>query len=148
MQKQKGFTLIEVMVVVIIVAILAMVAIPAYQRQVIKSNRVSAQAKMMDLAGILERNYTQNGQYTTAFINSINNDPRGNCPSAGTAHNNRYNICVTGVTATSVGGFRQYTITATRVNAQLSDGCGNLTLNSESIKGVVGGTLDVETCWR
>ncbi len=143
MQKQKGFTLLEVMVVVAIVAILAMVAIPAYQRQVIKSNRVSAQAKMMDLAGILERNYTQNGQYITASIININSDPLGNCPPAGPPHNNRYNICVTGVTATGVGGFRQYIITASRVNAQLADSCGNLTLNSEGVKGAAR-----PDCWR
>lgn len=49
-RSSRGFTLIELMIAVAIVAILAAIAFPAYQSQVRKSNRAAAQAVMMDAA--------------------------------------------------------------------------------------------------
>ena len=50
MRHAKGFTLIELMIVVAIVGIISMIAIPQYQQYVIRSNRAAAQAFMMDVA--------------------------------------------------------------------------------------------------
>jgi type IV pilus assembly protein PilE len=50
MKRPKGFSLIELMIVVAVVAILAMIAYPSYQDQMRKSRRGSAQAFMMDVA--------------------------------------------------------------------------------------------------
>ena len=46
----RGFTLIEVMIVVAVIGILAAIAFPSYQSQIRKSNRAAAQAVMMDVA--------------------------------------------------------------------------------------------------
>jgi type IV pilus assembly protein PilE len=50
LQKQNGFTLIEVMITVVIIAILASIAYPSYTRYVIRAKRSAAQAQMMEIA--------------------------------------------------------------------------------------------------
>ena len=51
----KGFTLIELMIVVAIIAILASIAYPSYQESVRKTKRTDAQASMIDVASRLQR---------------------------------------------------------------------------------------------
>ena len=46
----RGFTLIEMMIVVVVIAVLAAIALPAYQNQVRKSRRAAAEAHLMDIA--------------------------------------------------------------------------------------------------
>lgn len=66
MRKIVGFTLIELMIVVAIVAILAAVAYPSYQNNIVKSRRADAQAALQGLAQAIERFYTSNGTYVGA----------------------------------------------------------------------------------
>ncbi|MBB3170126.1 type IV pilin protein [Simiduia aestuariiviva] len=63
---QQGFTLIEIMIVVAIVAILASIAIPSYQNSVTKARRADAQAALQGLAQAMERHYTSTGSYAKA----------------------------------------------------------------------------------
>ena len=59
----RGFTLIEMLVAVAIAAILASIAYPSYQRYVQRSNRVDAQAALLDAAQRLERCFSRNNSY-------------------------------------------------------------------------------------
>lgn len=59
----RGFTLIEMLVTVAIAAILASIAYPSYQRYVQRSNRVDAQAALLDAAQRLERCFSRNNSY-------------------------------------------------------------------------------------
>ena len=60
---QTGFTLIELMIAVAIVALLAAIAVPSYNRYVEKSRRTDATTALTRIAGQLERCYTQYGKY-------------------------------------------------------------------------------------
>jgi type IV pilus assembly protein PilE len=66
MKKHKGFTLIELMVTIVIVAILASIAIPSYRQYVIRGNRAAAQSVMMELATRQQQFFVANRTYATA----------------------------------------------------------------------------------
>ena len=63
MEKSRGFTLIELMVVVAIAAILASIAIPAYRDSVIKGNRRAGQALLMDVVNRQQQFFVANRTY-------------------------------------------------------------------------------------
>lgn len=135
--KQGGFTLMELMIVVAIVAILAAVAIPSYRQHTIKSNRAAAESFMMQIANkeeqyILDaRNYT--GTIGTGGLNL----------TAPSDVNANYQITVNVNNAASPP---TYTITATPKNPPQNDPlCGNLTLDQSGSKGAQLGTP--QTCW-
>lgn len=59
-----GFTLIELMVVLVIVGILSAVAVPTYRQYVIRAQRTEAKTALLRLAANQERHYLQNNTYT------------------------------------------------------------------------------------
>lgn len=61
-----GFTLIELMVVVLVITILTVIAVPSYTAQVRKSRRTEAKSMLLDLAAREERYMATNGVYTTS----------------------------------------------------------------------------------
>jgi len=75
MRNTKGFTLIELMIVLVIIAILATIAFPAYQESVRKSRRVDAKSSLLETSQILERCYTEFNAYNNATCPVINAGP-------------------------------------------------------------------------
>jgi len=63
MKKHKGFTLIELMITILVVAILASIAIPSYRQYVIRGNRTAAQAVMMEIATRQQQFFVANRVY-------------------------------------------------------------------------------------
>lgn len=65
-KKANGFSLIELMVVVVIMGIIFSWAMPAYKEYVIKTRRADAQASLLGFASAMERFFTSNGNYLGA----------------------------------------------------------------------------------
>ena len=133
MKRSKGFTLIEMMIVVVIVVILAAVALPGYQDHVRKTRRTQAKADLMEIAQILEREFTVRRSYADFDISTFNQSPR-----TGTKY---YDITLNPQTATT------YTIVATPAGGQAADSkCLILTLNQLGAK-TASGSLGTAGCW-
>ena len=120
--RQKGFTLIELMITVAIVGILAAVAYPSYTKHVIKSNRRAAQAQMLDLASREQQFLMANRAY--AAYSAITASGYS-LPTSLTA---KYTPAI----AVGVSTVPSFTITFTPMGSQVSDG--DLTLTSEGVK--------------
>lgn len=75
-KKQQGFTLIEIMVAVMIIGILAVIAIPSYQRSVVRTNRVAVQGEMMQIASSLENFKARQLSYTGATLAALGRTSR------------------------------------------------------------------------
>ena len=126
---RRGFTLIEVMIVVAIVAILASIAYPSYQRYVLQSYRAQAQADLMELAQFMERRYTATNTYAGHAL------PFTVSPRDGGA--GRYNLSFEG-TPDAIG----FVIQAERTGAQASDRCGTLSIDQRNSR-----TAALSDCW-
>ncbi|MEL0168735.1 MAG: type IV pilin protein [Pseudomonadaceae bacterium] len=71
MNKSRGFTLIEVMIVVVIIGLLAAIAYPAYTSYVERGLQREAQGQIMELASALERHRTKNFSYQGATVAAL-----------------------------------------------------------------------------
>jgi type IV pilus assembly protein PilE len=117
----KGFTLIELMVVVVIVSLLAMVAVPSYNTSIAKARRADAQSSLSNFANTMERYFTENGTYlgaagtegTPADTGSPRIFPAATPVDGETKF---YNLTIAAASAGS------YTLRATPINAQEDDG--------------------------
>ena len=132
----KGFTLIEVMIVVAIVGILSAIALPSYQQYIIRAKRADAKTVLLSGAQWLERYRSSNFKYPpddTSFPANLQLSP-----ASGTK---MYDI-------TLVTSDTNFTLTATPTSTWTDAVCGNLTLTNLGVKGqsVVSG--DVATCWN
>lgn len=134
--RQGGFTLLELMIVIVIMGILVAVAVPSYQESVRRSNRKAGAACLLELSQFAERYYTTNLTYVGLPA------PAANGCVADLA--GRYVFgAPTGVTATT------YSYTATAAGVQLADAkCMNLGINQTGAKTVSGtNSAAPNECW-
>jgi len=121
MKKARGFTLIELMITIVIVAILATIAIPSYREYIIRGNRHAAQAAMMEIATRQQQYYVANRVYA------------GSIEDLGYTLPDEVQGKYTAALVASAGPPPSFDITFTAAGTQISDG--NLTLDSEGNKG-------------
>ena len=140
-RRPRGFTLIELMIVVAIVAILSMVAFPSYVEAMRKSRRAEAKTALLDLAARQERYFTTHNAYTDRpdFLGYGSAAFPIDVRSGATSY---YRLSLE-----VADGSSGWTATAEPTDAQSADRCGSYTIDHLGIQGVTGGHLPVEACW-
>lgn len=132
LRQQEGFTLIEVMIVLVVIIILASIVVPTYNSYTLKSRRSDGIGALLGLANAQERYRNSNPQYgSLAQI--------GGASSSGQGY---YTLSVSGTSATG------YVLTATGRNGQENDSEGDTACNLLSLS-MANGTLSKSpsACW-
>ena len=132
--RNRGFTLVELLIVMVIASVLAMIAVPSYQASVIKSRRADGRVVLNDTAQRLERCYTQFGAYDA-----------DDCPIADgeeiLSQEGYYLVTV------AVDDAATYTLTAAPQGPQEEDGdCGSFAVTNTGARSITG-DADIERCW-
>ena len=135
--RQHGFTLIEVMIAVLIIAVLAAIAYPSYDNHVTNSRRAAAAGCLMERAQFLERYYTTNMRYV---------DADGDPPAIPQCQDlaGHYSVEASAINASS------YTLQAIPQNRQASKDtrCATLSLTHQGVRGASGtASASPEQCW-
>jgi type IV pilus assembly protein PilE len=134
MRSNCGFTLMELMITVAVIAVLASIAYPSYRDQILKSHRTDGKAALMQAAQTMERCFTR----TNTFVGCVTfptNVPGG-----------RYQITDGGTTNPTTAS--AYWLNAVPQGAQTSDTrCGTLTLQQDGMKAESGTATNLSDCW-
>ena len=128
MKKHTGFTLIELMIVIAILALLAAIAWPQYTEFVRKSRRADVQADLSELSSVLEREFTNTNSYLGASL-PFTASPRQGKKS--------YDLTLVRNVAGST-----FTLTSTPVGDQTNDVCSTMTLSN------TGAVTPAANCWK
>lgn len=133
-----GFTILELMIAVLIIAVLAAIALPSYQDSIRKTKRAEGKAALLDLQNRMERYFIDRNTYAGACI--------GGACAAGTQ---------VLASATTEKGYYTLSIPAAAANAYTLQAaptftdtlCGNLTLTNTGVKSEGGTATSVAQCW-
>ena len=142
-ERQSGFTLIEVMIVVAIVGILSAIAYPSYAEYIRRGHRADARAGLLQAQQYLERASTATGVYPTTLPPAL----RWRFPDETPDPTKRYTIDFQAGNDNAT-----FILVATRKagGPQATDRCGDFTLTNTGIRNVVNyaaGTTATE-CWN
>ncbi len=137
----RGFTLVELMVVILILGIITSIAVPTYRNYVLRANRVEATGALLRIRAAEEKFFLQNNNYTGELgltglrLTNVNG-------TSMTTDNGRYTIDFQ--VAPTING---YTARATAIGAQQKDtNCTTFTITDQGVRTTSPGNL--ATCWK
>jgi type IV pilus assembly protein PilE len=142
-KRSDGFSLIELMTVLVVIAVLAVIVFPSYQAYILKSHRPTAINAILDAASREARYYTTNNSYTTSM--TALGYPADPNPVSDSTSSHYYDISVASVTAGTSTTPAAFTIQAVPQGNQATDTCGNFTYTDLGVKAVSSGSLS--DCW-
>lgn len=129
--KQRGVTLIELLIAVAIIGILAGIAYPSYTQYVQRSNRSEAMNELTRIANLQEQFFADNRRYAVDLTEL-------GFPAVTTlSETGLYQIQVTAAAG------RTFTLTATGQGVQANDACATMSINQAGAK-----TASAQNCWR
>ncbi len=135
---QGGFTLVEIMVTVVVVAILAAIGLPNYTEHLRRAQRLEARANLLEARHWMEQQFTVNNRYDGVKLPAtFSQSPR--------TGKKRYDVTLAtdpAVTSTT------YTLLATPVSS-MPDKCGTFMLDQSGQRGLSGQSaeMDITQCW-
>jgi type IV pilus assembly protein PilE len=137
-QCQRGVTLIELMVVMVIISILAAIAYPSYRQQVLRSSRSEARSVLLQAAQALEKCFTRFAAYNNPDCVAANN--LGSITGIFSAEG-LYQVSFDSILPNA------YTLRAVPKGGQIADTeCGAFTLTETGLRGVAG-PGGAQKCW-
>ncbi|HJR58122.1 MAG TPA: type IV pilin protein [Vicinamibacterales bacterium] len=144
--RQRGVTLIELVVVIMIIGILAAVAVPSYRNYVIRSQRSDAKDALLALASQQEKYYLQCNAYADNIANAPSCDD-SEVQGADTSENGWYDLSITAADAT---GFTIEAEAAAGENQFQDTECRTFRVTDRGIRTALdaGGADNTEECWR
>ncbi len=151
-RRQRGFTLIELMIAVVIASILAAIAIPSYSSYIMRSRRTEAKSALLNLASLEERFFSTNNTYSALPTDLGYTAGAGVSFPVGSGYYNiqplTVNPAVAPLNSASAGTPATYSITAVPVagSTQANDsGCTSFTISSGGVQTSAGTST---TCWQ
>lgn len=142
-KQSKGFTLIELMIVVAIVAILAAIAYPSYTNYAFRTRRADGYEMMMRVASAQERYYTNFNKYAASITDPVTATPPG-LGLTSTSEKGYYTVTTANGTS---GDAQTFKLTATPAAVQTGDSCGPVSLDNTGLKTAPSDTGKNGKCW-
>ena len=140
MRTRQGFSLIELMIVVLVIAIIASIAVPSYRAYVLRAQRTDATSALLRVRTTQEKFFLQNQRYMTpAEVTALGLD----------ASEHGYDTIGSAVPDPDRPGMIGFKLTATPVAGGPQDTdtkCTSFTLNDVGLRGSV--PSPIETCWK
>ena len=142
--RQRGMTLMELMIVVVIVGILAAIAFPSYKAYVDRAKRTEGKTLLMEVAARQERYYFDENQYTTTADELGYDVNNGACTQSTNPCSDEENYSLTIAVGATGNINTSYLLTITPLAPHTDSDCGTLTLDSRSTQGSGTGNA---ICW-
>ncbi len=136
--RERGFTLIELMIVIVLLAILAGIAVPSYRNYVLRANRADATAMLLKVRSAQEKFFLQNDRYMT--------DADLAARSLATSDNGYYTVTTAEQNPAPPPDFLLTAVPAPGGRQATDTGCASFTINDLGQRN--SSPSPAATCWR